>query len=151
MLSFFVLFLWNWWRFKTSNFVFFRTPVIMRGLLSNSIFQSELKKNIVGHIKDSAAPSPPPSLPSTPEPNTLIFHKQHACIQSKFSYFWSEWKRLLCLFLCLNCSDSTCITCSENEDRRTCRTFRQFLKMSDTFLQTIGQNVRRVQRDENKP
>ena len=42
-------------------------------------------------------------------------------------------------------------TTSENEDRRTCRTFRQFLKMSDTFWQTVGQNVRRVQRDEKKP
>ena len=43
------------------------------------------------------------------------------------------------------------LTRSENEDRRTCRTFRQFLKMSDTFWQTVGQNVRRVQRDEKKP
>ena len=59
-----------------------------------------------------------------------------------------NWGGILCdkgvhVCLPLHCM----VLCSENEDRRNCQTFRQFMHMSDTFWPTVEPNVRRVQRD----
>ena len=51
------------------------------------------------------------------------------------------------MFTLTNVTLSYDVTISDNEDRWNCRTFRQSLRMSDTFLTTVGPNVRRVQRD----